>query len=68
MEHVQAWNNVPYGWCYYQSWYRDENETQGLFLQKATHDFDYINYLVEKRPVMVCAMNLSLIHIYRSWC
>lgn len=57
VEHVQAWNNVPYGKCYYQGWYRDENETQGLFLQKATHDFDYINYLVGIRPTWVCAMN-----------
>jgi predicted dehydrogenase len=56
IEHVQAWNNVAYGWIYFQDWYRDENETQGLFLQKATHDFDYINYLVGARPTSVCAM------------
>ena len=57
VEHVQAWNDVNYGWCYYQSWYRDENETQGLFLQKATHDFDYITYLLGTKPVWICAMN-----------
>lgn len=57
VEHVEAWNDVPYGWCYYQSWYRDENETQGLFLQKATHDFDYINYLLGTEPRWICAMN-----------
>ena len=62
VEHVQAWNNVPYGWCYYQSWYRDENETQGLFLQKATHDFDYINYLLGIAPRSVCAMNSKQIY------
>jgi predicted dehydrogenase len=56
IENVQAWNNVAYGWIYFQIWYRDENETQGLFLQKATHDFDYINYLVGVRPASVCAM------------
>ena len=56
VEHVQAWNNVPYAWCYYQWWYRDENETGGLFLQKATHDFDYINYLVEIAPRWVSAV------------
>jgi len=56
VEHVQAWNDVPYGGCYYQMWYRDENETQGLFLQKATHDFDYINHLLGIRPVEICAM------------
>jgi len=57
VEHVQAWNNVPYAMVYFMNWYRDENETQGLFLQKATHDFDYINYLVNIKPVMVAAMN-----------
>lgn len=56
IEHVQAVNNVPYGSVYFQNWYRDENETQGLFLQKATHDFDYINYLINLQPTAVCAM------------
>jgi predicted dehydrogenase len=57
IEHVQAQCNVPYGAVYFQTWYRDESETQGMFLQKATHDFDYINYLLAgNRPVEICAM------------
>jgi predicted dehydrogenase len=57
IEHVQAWNNVPYGNVYFQTWYRDENETQGLFLQKATHDLDYINFLLgDNKPTVVSAM------------
>ncbi|MDO8685628.1 MAG: Gfo/Idh/MocA family oxidoreductase [Clostridiales bacterium] len=56
IEHVQTVNNVPYGGCYFHDWYRDENETGGLFLQKATHDFDYINYLLGIKPVEICAM------------
>ncbi|BBI32003.1 Gfo/Idh/MocA family protein [Cohnella abietis] len=56
VEHVQAINNVPYGGVYYHSWYRDDSITGGLFLQKATHDFDYINYLVGHKPIAVCAM------------
>ena len=56
IEHVQAVNNVPYGGVYFHNWYRDENETGGLFLQKATHDFDYINYLLDLKPEMICAM------------
>jgi predicted dehydrogenase len=57
VEHVQAWCNVPYGAVYYQSWYRDESETHGMFLQKASHDFDYINYLLKgNRPTTICAM------------
>src|SRR5579871_1628639 len=54
---VQATNNVPfYGSGYYHGWMRDEQETGGLWLQKATHDFDYINSLVRQRPTSVCAM------------
>jgi predicted dehydrogenase len=56
IEHVQAVNNVPYGGVYFHHWYRDENETGGLFLQKATHDFDYINYLLDLTPTAICAM------------
>jgi predicted dehydrogenase len=62
VEHVQAWNNVPYGDCYFMAWYRDENETQGLFLQKATHDFDYITYLLKLQPRWICAMNSKRIY------
>ncbi|MGG1551619.1 Gfo/Idh/MocA family protein [Paenibacillus ferrarius] len=56
VEHVQAVNNVPYGRVYFQNWYRDEAETGGLFLQKATHDFDYIQAVLRQKPVAVCAM------------
>ena len=57
VDHVQSWNNVPYGDVYYQTWYRDENETHGLFLQKATHDFDYIHSLLGgNQPQVVSAM------------
>ncbi len=62
VEHVEAWNDVPYGWDYYLTWYRDENETQGLWLQKATHDFDYINYLLGFKPTMLCAMTSKQIY------
>ncbi len=57
LSQVQAWNNVPYAIGYYHKWYRDENETGGLFLQKATHDFDYINHIVGMTPVIVDAVN-----------
>lgn len=57
IEHVQAYNNVNYARGYYHKWYKDENETGGLLLQKATHDFDYINYLLgDNKPVKICAM------------
>lgn len=56
VEHVQAINNVTYGGVYFHNWYRDEAETGGLFLQKATHDFDYITYVLGYEPTHVCAM------------
>jgi len=57
IEHIQAYNNVTYARGYYHKWYRDENETGGLFLQKATHDLDYINHILNGlRPVRLCAM------------
>ena len=55
IEHVLAWCFPAYGGVYYHDWYRDENETGGLFLQKATHDFDYLNVLLGKAR-RICAM------------
>ncbi len=61
--HVQAYNNVPYGRGYYHLWYRNENETGGLFLQKATHDLDYINYLLNGiQPVRIAAMESKQVY------
>lgn len=57
IEHVQAVNNVPiYSSVYYHGWMRDERETGGLWLQKATHDFDYLNSLIRQRPTRIAAM------------
>jgi len=55
-EHVMAFNYVPYGTCYWADGYRDFAITQGLFLQKATHDFDYLQYLLDSPIVRVAAM------------
>ena len=40
--HITGLNYVSYGTVYYEFGYRNYEVTQGLFLQKATHDFDYI--------------------------
>ena len=54
---VQAVNNVPeYGAGYYHGWMRDEEQTGGLWLQKATHDFDYLSYLIGERPLRITAV------------
>jgi len=61
LSQVQAYNNVHYGRIYYHGWYRDESITGGLFLQKATHDLDYINYVLGMDPVSLCAMETKSI-------
>ncbi len=54
---LEAWCYPNYGDVYYRDWYRDENIIQGLWLQKATHDFDYITNILGQEPVMLAAMN-----------
>ena len=56
VDHVQAFNDVSYGYVYFHDWYRDESVSRGLFLQKATHDIDVISYLCGEEPAEVCAM------------
>jgi predicted dehydrogenase len=60
---IQAINNVPYARCYYHEWYKDDKETGGLFLQKATHDLDLIQFLLNDalKPTMICATESKLI-------
>ena len=55
-EHIQAVNYVPYGTAYFDKAYRNYQVTQGLFIQKATHDFDYMSYLMGANIVRVAAM------------
>jgi predicted dehydrogenase len=57
IENVQAINNVPfYGSNYYHGWMRDDTITGGLWLQKATHDFDYLTHLVGQLPERLVAV------------
>ncbi|MBQ5821184.1 MAG: Gfo/Idh/MocA family oxidoreductase [Clostridia bacterium] len=59
---VQAYNNVNYARIYYHGWYRDTDITGGLFLQKSTHDLDYINYVLGRTgPKTICAMESKLV-------
>jgi predicted dehydrogenase len=56
-EHICATNYVPYGTVYWDSaGYKDFSITQGLFLQKATHDFDYMSFLMGSNIVRIAAM------------
>jgi len=62
IEHVIAFNDVPYGSGYYAGWYRNFDEVGGLFLQKATHDLDYIYHLLGQEPRWICAMNAQRVY------
>ncbi|MHC4872312.1 MAG: Gfo/Idh/MocA family protein, partial [Planctomycetota bacterium] len=55
-EHIIATNCVSYGTVYWEQGYRNFDITQGLFLQKATHDLDYMSYLMGSPIVRVAAM------------
>lgn len=54
--HITATNYVTYGTAYWEQGYRNYGITQGLFLQKATHDFDYMSFLMGEPIVRVAAM------------
>lgn len=56
-DHIAAANYVPYGTVYWEEDYRNYEMTQGLFIQKATHDFDYMSYLMGSPIVRVAAMS-----------
>lgn len=55
---VDAYNDVPYGRVYFHNWYRDSYKTGGMWLQKATHDFDYLNYILGQKALTIGAMNV----------
>jgi predicted dehydrogenase len=62
IEHVVAFNDVPYGAVYYEDWYRNYDQVGGLFLQKATHDLDALHYLLGQRPRWICAMKAQRVY------
>ena len=59
VEHILGVNYVPYGTIYFDAAYRDYAITQGLFLQKAAHDFDYMMYLADAPITRISAMALK---------
>lgn len=55
--HIAAVNYVTYGTVYWEQEYRNYDITRGLFLQKATHDLDYMMFLMGMKIVRVAAMS-----------
>lgn len=62
-EHILGINYVPYGTVYWEDWYRNYQITQGLFLQKATHDFDYMMFIIGKTIVNIGA-KMTVGHVF----
>lgn len=56
IEHVQAYNDIPYGRVYVHTQYRNPKDSGGLWLEKASHDLDVINYLMGEKADKLCAM------------
>jgi predicted dehydrogenase len=62
VEHLVANNDVPYGGTYFRTWHRDIALNGGLFLQKATHDLDYITYLLGQKPRWISATKAQRVY------
>ena len=58
-EHIMATNYVTIGTAYWEEEYRNYAITQGLWVQKATHDLDYMMYLMDEPIVRVAAMSTT---------
>lgn len=56
IEQVQAWNDIAYGRVYHHSKHIYKETSGELWLEKATHDLDLINYYVGELPEKLCAM------------
>ena len=57
VKQIAAFNDVTYGNTYFSLWYRNYEETGGLFLQKMTHDIDCVASIAKSKPRTVCAMS-----------
>ena len=59
---VQYINNVHYGDGYFRNWMRTRERAGDLWLQKATHDFDIINSIINLKPVSAAAFSSRLVY------
>lgn len=63
-EHILAINYVCGGIDFFEQHFRNYQVTQGLFLQKAIHDFDYMSYLMNDSPIVKVAAMASWGRVY----
>ena len=55
VEHIMAFNYANYGGIYFHSKYRTSGRA-GLFYEKSTHDLDWVNYILDEKPILVASM------------
>lgn len=53
--HFEWLLDTKHGADYFRRWHRDKNNSGGLFVHKATHHFDLVNWWLATRPVLVYA-------------
>lgn len=53
--HFEWLLDQAHGADYFRRWHREKKNSGGLAVHKATHHFDLINWLIEKKPIEVYA-------------
>ncbi len=53
--HFEWLLDTRHGADYFRRWHRDKKNSGGLFVHKATHHFDLVNWWLKTRPVQVYA-------------
>ena len=56
--HILTTNYVTYGTIYWERFFRDYSIAGGLFLQKASHEFDYMMHLMDSPIIRISATTL----------
>lgn len=54
--HFEWMLNTSHGADYFRRWHRDKRNSGGLFVHKATHHFDLVNFWLGTKPKQVFAM------------
>lgn len=62
--HFEWMLDQEHGADYFRRWHREKKNSGGLAVHKATHHFDLVNWLIEKKPLEVYAK--GGLHFYGS--
>ena len=62
VEQVVAFNDMNFGSGYFRGWHRHIEQGGGVWLNMATHDFDYMAYLLGQKPRLLCAIKAQRVY------